>query len=125
MVNNMGSEYDHNWVDDERGPTRSYRRHYPENDEFIPINELTKQILHALDEKKWSTQWNEVEWKNLYFENPNILTEDDEYFDDIQSLQDDPDHIDQEPENEDSKSPIIPRITPEETNDKNIRFVYM
>lgn len=62
------SNYDSRWCDDERGPLQfTHRTHQPET--FVHINQLTKDITKALDERKWEMQWNEVEWKSNYYEN--------------------------------------------------------
>ena len=93
----MESNYDPSWVDDERGPLHFTTRVY-EKDGFVHITQLTKEITRALDEMKWSTQWNESEWKNPYYEgNYYGSSSDDEYsFNIVADDNHHPQHVDLE-----------------------------
>jgi hypothetical protein len=61
--------YDYDWCDDERGPMNfRHTRIETKYDEYVPIGQLAKEILQALEEDKWNMSWDEVEWRSSWFE---------------------------------------------------------
>ena len=70
----MTSKTQKRWCDDERGPM-SFNHICREPDTFVHINKVLKDIVEALEAPKWDLQWNEVEWKSHYYENPSHVHE--------------------------------------------------